>query len=151
MQVMKQPEMELSFEDKLKYVRLLSPYYHIIPKVTKRPLSDQEIVDIVTEVVTKDANITIDQVKSRSRKLGCPESRYRIFYLTNKLYPKIPLKFIGSQFGKKYDNAHCSVIAGKKEVEAKRDVVKKYRDEVDLLELRVLEKINEFNTNENEF
>ena len=122
MQLMKQPERELSFEEKLKYVKLLSPYYHIIPKVTKRQITDQEIVDIVTEVVTKEANVTIEQVKSRSRKLGCPESRYRIFYIVTKHYPKIPLKFIGSQFGKKYDNAHCSVIAGKKEVEAKRDV-----------------------------
>lgn len=113
--------------------------FHVIPK--QGIITDGYILDLVTAVVCDEYKVSLEAIKSKSRKDGLPPIRFKIWYLAKKIKPNIGIRFIGRQFGKQSDNAHSVVIYGITQVEGDMKIYPKEKAIILDLELKIKDEL----------
>ncbi len=67
-------------------------------------------IDILIEAVQDVFRVTLDELKSNSRKGNLPYARRVVFYYATKIYPRrFPKRKIGDLLNKKQSSAHVAI------------------------------------------
>lgn len=129
----------MSFEEVKEQVMVeLKKDYHIIPKL-KGGLADIKILDCITAYMAGENRVSVADLKSKSRSENFPVMRYKIYYLTRRIYPKMSLKQIGTYFGRDWENAHSIVIYGSKQIADQVGLFPKVATEMERMEAEIKE------------
>lgn len=123
-------------------VQIAEQDYILIPKVRKpQTIRENTVLAITTAIVCQEYGFTLEEIKSRSRKGNLPRARYRIFYISKRVYPALQIRETGRRFGMGDQNAHSTVIHGINQIAGEVKVTPKVKLEMELLEKRVREEL----------
>ena len=121
---------------------LVKEDYIVIPKA-KNPetVNGNVVLDVTTALICKEFGFTLEEIKSKSRKGYLPRARYRIFYITKKIFPNVGIRAMGRKFNMSENNAHSNVIHGITQMEGEIKMMPKIKEELEYLENRVREEL----------
>ncbi len=123
-------------------VQIAEQDYILIPKVkSPETINGNVVLDVTTALICKEFGFTLEEIKSRSRAGYLPRARYRIFYITKKIFPNMGIRAMGRKFNLSENNAHSNVIHGMKQMEGEIRMMPKIKEELEYLEKRVREEL----------